>query len=180
MLTPEQAARWTQIKRDFQRNKAMGAGEADVGGRVVAQLNDLVESVRSLDSSASKAAAAPAPVAPENPAPWVEILDLLERVAAAQSAPPPLAPTAPAPDYDALLGQLGPSLQHALDPLVGRLHDSAERQTRINEALVEIFKHLGERELQDAPTRAAMTEQQRELQRALNDFADRLNGRVQR
>ncbi|WND81078.1 DNA repair ATPase [Lysobacter capsici] len=180
VLTPEQAARWTQIKRDFQRNKAMGAGEADVGGRVVAQLNDLVESVRSLDSSASKAAAAPAPVAPENPAPWVEILDLLERVAAAQSAPPPLAPTAPAPDYDALLGQLGPSLQHALDPLVGRLHDSAERQTRINEALVEIFKHLGERELQDAPTRAAMTEQQRELQRALNDFADRLNGRVQR
>ncbi|NNC24619.1 hypothetical protein HKX41_10805, partial [Salinisphaera sp. USBA-960] len=28
----EQAARWAQIKRDFLRNKAMGAGEADVGG----------------------------------------------------------------------------------------------------------------------------------------------------
>ena len=87
---------------------------------------------------------------------------------------------APAPDFGALLSQLGPTLQQAFDPLVDRLHDNSERQTRINEALVELFKHLGEREIADAPTRAAMTEQQRELQRALNDFADRLNGRVQR
>lgn len=46
--------------------------------------------------------------------------------------------------------------------------------------MVELFKQLGEREVQDAPTRAEMTEQQRELQRALNEFADRLNGRTQR
>ena len=186
VLSPEQAARWAQIKRDFQRNKAMGAGEADVGGRVVAQLNDLVESVRALDSAATRAAAdraaveraatEQAPAAPDNPAPWPEIVSLLERVALAQAA----SPAPPAPDYEGLLGRLGESLQSAFDPLVGRLHDSAERQTRINEALVELFRQLGEREVHDAPTRAAMTEQQRELQRALNDFADRLNGRIQR
>ncbi|MDN5540770.1 hypothetical protein, partial [Comamonas sp.] len=46
--TPEQAERWAQIKRDFMRNKAMAGSGSDVGGRVVAQLNDLVESIRGL------------------------------------------------------------------------------------------------------------------------------------
>lgn len=46
--SPEQAERWAQIKRDFLRNKSMGGSDADVGGRLVAQLNDLVESVRGL------------------------------------------------------------------------------------------------------------------------------------
>ncbi|MGO1071062.1 DNA repair ATPase [Lysobacter sp. CA199] len=184
VLSAEQSARWSQIKRDFLRNKAMGAGEDDVGGRVVAQLNDLVESVRALDSAAERAnaAAAATPASVDDPAPWAQILALLERVAQSQSAPPstPSAPAAPTPDFDALLSRLGPSLQQAFDPLVERLQDSGDRQSRINEALVELFKQLGEREIQDAPTRAAMTEQQRELQRALNDFADRLNGRIQR
>ena len=35
-LTEAQRARWQQIKADFLRNKAMGAEDADVGGRVVA------------------------------------------------------------------------------------------------------------------------------------------------
>ncbi|WP_442965350.1 DNA repair ATPase [Pseudomonas sp. CGJS7] len=180
VLSAEQSARWNQIKRDFLRNKAMGAGDDDVGGRVVAQLNDLVESVRALDSAASRAPVAAAPVA--DPAPWAEILAALERVAQASAtpaAPPPQEP-APAPDFDALLSRLGPSLRQAFDPLVERLQDSGDRQSRINEALVELFKQLGEREVHDAPTRAAMTEQQKELQRALNEFADRLNGRIQR
>ncbi len=62
--SPEQAERWAQIKRDFLRNKSMGGSDADVGGRLVAQLNDLVESVRGL-------AREPQPV---QPAPWDELL----------------------------------------------------------------------------------------------------------
>ncbi|WP_207239834.1 DNA repair ATPase [Pseudomonas sp. GW456-L15] len=46
--TPEQSERWTQIKRDFVRNRSMGGSDSDVGTRVVAQLNDLVEGVRGL------------------------------------------------------------------------------------------------------------------------------------
>ena len=184
-LTEEEAARWAQIKRDFLRNKAMGAADDDVGGRVVAQLADLVESVRGLDVAAQQqAAASSAPVA--EPAPWPQLLAALERLSAAQrqaraaAAPDEAAPAPAAHDFAGLLHSLGPSLQLALHPLVERLQDSGERQSRINEALVELFKQLGEREIQDAPTRAAMTEQQRELQRALNEFADRLNGRVPR
>lgn len=47
-MTPEQAARWKQIKRDFLRNKAMGGDEGDVGGKVVAQLVDLVNGIQEL------------------------------------------------------------------------------------------------------------------------------------
>lgn len=46
--TPEQAARWSQIKRDYQRNKAIGGGDKDVGNRIVAQLNDVVEGLRAI------------------------------------------------------------------------------------------------------------------------------------
>ena len=174
-MTEAEQARWTQIKRDFARNKAMGAGDADVGTRVVAQLNDLVESVRGLDAAASRSALQKE-VAPA-PAPWEELLVLLERVAKAQAKP---VAKAAATDFGPLLEKLGPSLRQAFDPLVERLQDNAERQVRLNEALVDLFRKFGERDVADAPTRAAMTEQQRELQRALNEFADRLEGRLAR
>jgi hypothetical protein len=50
-MTEQQAARWQQIKRDFQRNKAMGGDEGDVGGKVVAQLVDLVTGIKDLKGS---------------------------------------------------------------------------------------------------------------------------------
>ncbi|MBD2780655.1 DNA repair ATPase [Xenorhabdus szentirmaii] len=50
-MTPQEALRWQQIKRDFMRNKALGGDNADVGDRVVAQLADLVESVQALGNS---------------------------------------------------------------------------------------------------------------------------------
>ena len=173
-LDEAQQARWAQVKRDFARNKAMGAGEADVGTRVVAQLNDLVESVRGLDAVAGKiagneaAAKAQRPEPP--PPPWTELLTLLERVAKGQAAS--------SAKSQGNAKALGPALQQALEPLVGRLQDGSERQARVNEALVELFRKLGERELEAAPTRAAMTKQQLELQRALNEFAERLEGKL--
>jgi len=180
----EQAARWAQIKRDFLRNKAMGAGEADVGGRVVAQLNDLVESVRALDAAADRAGAAQAAQAaqsrPPEAAPWPQLLAALERIAAANSEPAPAPPADAGAALAAALDGLGPQLQQAFVPLVERLQDNDERHGRVNAAMIELFKQLGERGIEDAPTRAEMTEQQRELQRALNEFADRLNGRTQR
>lgn len=179
-LDAEGQARWVQVKRDFARDKAMGAGDADVGTRVVAQLNDLVESVRGLDAVAGKAAQARAEqdraqAAAGAGAHWPELLALLDRVAEAQARP---VPKAAPPDFDALIDRLGPSLQQAFAPLIGRLQDNDAHQARINEALVDLFRKLGEREVEAAPTRQAMTAQQRELQRALNEFAERLEGRL--
>lgn len=45
-LRPEQAARWQQIKLEFQRQKAIGGSDADAGTKVVAQLHDLVDQTR--------------------------------------------------------------------------------------------------------------------------------------
>ncbi|WP_020407896.1 DNA repair ATPase [Hahella ganghwensis] len=50
-MTQEEQQRWEQIKKDFLRNKAMGGSDADVGGRVVAQLTDLVEGIQHLNQS---------------------------------------------------------------------------------------------------------------------------------
>lgn len=179
-LDDTQRARWEQVKRDFLRDKAMGAGDADVGTRVVAQLNDLVESVRGLDAVAERNAQARASAdavalqkSQAEPAPWEALLGLLERVAQGQ-----VRPATPEDSPEALSQALGPALQQALAPLIGRLHENDDRQTRINEALVALFGKLGEREVEAAPTRKAMTEQQRQLQRALNEFAERLEGRL--
>ncbi|MDX1340932.1 MAG: DNA repair ATPase [Reinekea sp.] len=53
-MTDEQATRWTQIKKDFLRNKAMGGDDADVGGKVVAQLADLADGLSALASLAAQ------------------------------------------------------------------------------------------------------------------------------
>jgi len=47
-MTQEQSDRWQQIKTDFLRNKAMGGDDADTGSKVVVQLNDIVNGLKSL------------------------------------------------------------------------------------------------------------------------------------
>jgi hypothetical protein len=82
VLTPEEAARWEQIKRDFLRSKAMGGDDADVGGRVVAQLADIAGGLQALGAAAS----APAPEPPPAPEP-VRAADDLPDVIRAAVAP---------------------------------------------------------------------------------------------
>ena len=52
-MTSEQSLRWDAIKKDFLRNKAMGGDSADVGGKVVVQLADMVEGLNQLVSAAN-------------------------------------------------------------------------------------------------------------------------------
>jgi hypothetical protein len=78
-MTPEQLARWAQIKADFLRNKAMGGEDADVGGRMVAQLADIAGGLQGLRDE-------PPPPAPQPP-PWSDLLEALARIA----TPPRLA-----------------------------------------------------------------------------------------
>ena len=46
-MDDEQKQRWSQIKSDFMRNKAMGGDDADIGAKIVVQLNDLVGGINS-------------------------------------------------------------------------------------------------------------------------------------
>ena len=115
-LSAEQAERWAQIKRDFLRNKAIGGSDADVGGRVVAQLNDLVEGVRALG-----ARRAGAPVDAEQP--WAQLLAGLERLRQVEPRVEVdlqvVAP--PQPGIQQLLERLADSLQHSFLPLLNAM-----------------------------------------------------------
>jgi hypothetical protein len=210
-MTDEQTARWAQIKRDFMRNKAMGAGEADVGQRVVAQLNDLVESVRGfgerMPEPSSKQDAPPAPNAP-----WQEILAAMEGLgerlaaistasmdaASARAAQPVFVGSAehvPAPQPSQL--SAGPSV--ALPPLWFEQH--AQQQLQLQQALAALMERLaaqaeqwqasgqaaaapasGKRRKGSAAAGTALAPDERELQlqKALEEFSDRLLGKTPR
>jgi len=53
-MTPEQAARWEQIKTDFMRTKALGGDETDSGNKIANQMINLVEGLSDLESSIIK------------------------------------------------------------------------------------------------------------------------------
>ncbi|KKW68696.1 DNA repair protein [Lampropedia cohaerens] len=70
-LTQAQQARWEEIKRNFQRSQAIGGADTDTGGKIVAQLMDLVEVTR----RGSETQQAP---------PWQEVLASLQQLAGVQ------------------------------------------------------------------------------------------------
>lgn len=112
--TPEQLERWTQIKRDFMRNKAMGGSDSDIGGRVVAQLNDLVEGVRGLSRMGEgKPAAAELP--------WQELLAGLERLREVQPKVEVALQAPVQPGLQPLLERLAESLQNGVLPLINAM-----------------------------------------------------------
>ncbi|WP_242112923.1 DNA repair ATPase [Luteimonas aquatica] len=137
-LSGEDAARWAQIQRDFLRNKAMGADDADVGGRVVAQLADIAEGLQALGESA------PPPATPPiaTPAPWDDVLALLRQVAAERQAPVAQASVGQAPadagDASSLATALPQSLRAAVEPLLEAIRASHAQQDRINAAMLQL------------------------------------------
>jgi len=148
-LDETSSARWTQIKRDFQRNKAMGGAQDDVGGRVVAQLADIAGGLQAI----GHAAHAPTPVAPPAPPqaspPWEAILAQLERMAEARQ-PEPVAnvttsATPSAPAFDAALAQALPdSMRAAVAPLLEAVRASQAGQERIGDALLSLAQAMRE------------------------------------
>jgi hypothetical protein len=70
-LDATRAERWQAIKQGFQRNKSLGGADSDTGTRMIAQLHDLVASVRALGAQAGDSKAAVA--APE-------LIQLLQRI----------------------------------------------------------------------------------------------------
>ncbi len=115
-LRPEEAERWAQIKADFLRNKAMGAEDADVGGRVVAQLVDIANGLQQLR---------PVPTEPAPLPPWAELLTRLDRLAAPASSAPAT-----------------PPLAEQLAPLLQTVAEQHAQQARLNEALLHLADAL--------------------------------------
>ena len=193
-------ARWAQIKRDFLRHKAMGGEDADTGQRVVAQLADLVEGVRALEATATQTAA---PTAGGEP--WPQLLDAaerhVERLASALQAGQgariqPVATDAAQPAAADMASaaveavETASSMQAALPAWFER---HSEQQQRLHEALLLLIARLdspadGARARPPAGRRRGATataelppdERELQLQKALEEFSDRLLGRTPR
>lgn len=125
VLDDTQAQRWTQIKRDFLRNKAMGVDDSDVGGRVVAQLADIAAALQ-------LPAPVPEAIAVADPAPWPALLEALHRLSETRPAAAPV-PVAAATSVPTTL--LADDLQAGLAPLVELLAASQAQQAQVSQTL---------------------------------------------
>lgn len=179
-LDEAQTARWAQIKRDFLRHKAMGADDGDVGPRVVAQLNDLVESVRGLEKISDTLRPAPA-VEANRDAPWPELLAALERLSEriGERVPAPAGavdpvPAAPGPDVSSPWFERHAELQLQLQQVLTLL---TERLATLQTAAPAPARRR--RAAADDPA-LPQGEREAQLQKALEEFSDRLLGRTPR
>jgi hypothetical protein len=173
----------------------MGAGEADVGQRVVGQLNDLVESVRGLEKLSARvekpAVEKPAvdksdtekPAIDKHDPPWPQLLASLERLSERLAQP-----REAATGKDIAASATPPA---ALPPAWFERH--AEQQLQLQQVLTLLAERIAA--LQSAPVaaspkraRATPTEgpalaaalREEQLKQALEEFSDRLLGKTQR
>jgi len=185
ILTETEAARWAQIKRDFLRNKSMGADDAEVGPRVVAQLNDLVEGVRSLEKSAMTAQSASKT---DEAAPWPQLLASLERLSQTLAAPraaeapaqthtSPAAPASLPPEWWQGLAEQQTQLQQVLGLLAERI---AAQTAALQSAPAESSSSGRRKRAAAEPPALPPDEREVQLQKALEEFSDRLLGKTPR
>ena len=128
----EQQARWEQIKQDYRRLKSIGGADADTGARVVAQLHDLVQGVKSLKPSE--------PADPAAIPPWSHLAEILERILNEQTLARTFNRDA-ATDSAMFLSGLRNALELGFKPLV----EAAKARSEQQDALLELLRLLSER-----------------------------------
>ncbi|MAZ66913.1 MAG: DNA repair protein [Kangiellaceae bacterium] len=153
-MTDEEKARWDSIKTNFQRNKAMGGSDADVGTRVVGQLRDIASGLGELTKASllqSKHASSD-----DGSAQWAQMIQpLLESqqqisalgekinkaVGALQSMETPTPHieviNQPVPGVDQILRTLSDTVQNSIQPLLrvmdGKLDLDLKTHTKMHE-----------------------------------------------
>lgn len=145
-MTDEQSARWEQIKRDFLRNKAMGGDDGDVGGKVVAQLVDLVTSVKDLGDLGKSLKPA---VTEQGDNSGEELSKAMASVSKAIRGIKPSVEIVnqPIPEIGTVLGVLADTLENSLYPLVRSMDKKLEIDLRTHDKMQDIFQQL--RQMQD-------------------------------
>ncbi|MCG6118846.1 MAG: DNA repair ATPase [Aquimonas sp.] len=133
-LDPARAERWQAIKQGFQRNKALGGADSDTGTRVIAQLHDLVASVRTLGERAGEAT--PAQTSPE-------LIQLLQRILDEQVLGRTFSRDT-ATDAAMWLGGLRNALEVGFRPLVEAVQAREGLRESERKQWAELAKHVGE------------------------------------
>ncbi|MDP3814309.1 DNA repair ATPase [Pseudomonas sp.] len=137
-MTPAQEQRWAQIKRDFLRNKAMGGSDTDVGGRVVVQLNDLVEGIRGVSASLQREPTK------QQEIPWNELLAGLEQLGKLRPQVEVAVQAVPQPGVQTLLESLASTLQNSFLPLLNAMDKKIDIDLRTHNRMGEMSNRLRE------------------------------------
>ncbi|OUS10283.1 DNA repair protein [Gammaproteobacteria bacterium 54_18_T64] len=140
-ISEEESVRWEQIKRDFLRNKAIGGDDADVGGKVIAQLADLVTGVQSLSAVAARTGPPGTDMAPEPSASLVAVLDKLTAVVAL-GRPNVEVVNQPVPGMDKIMSVLSNTIIYSIFPLVRSMDKKLEMDLRSHDKMQDISQQL--------------------------------------
>lgn len=146
-MTPEQKARWDQIKQDFLKNKAMGGDDADTGAKLVGQMVDLVRGVEGIKHAAERAKAQPVAEVQKQPdtSELIEKIDarVLDVIKALSSIRPQVEViNQPVPGIDKILSTLADTIEHSLMPVVKSMDKKLDIDLRTHHKLEEIFEQL--------------------------------------
>ena len=152
-LTQEQDQRWQQIKKDFLRNKSMGGDDADVGAKVVVQLADLAEGMKSLGNTAIYAAKQSATEKPDvNQAlsnTLEQGMDKLLKVIQ-DNQPNVEVVNQPVPGIGKILTVLADTIEHSIFPIVKSMDKKLDIDLKTHEKMKEISEQLRNLEIDAA------------------------------
>jgi hypothetical protein len=144
-MTEQEQARWTQIKADFLRNKAMGGDSDDIGAKVIAQLVDLVNGVQQLKQVGELNAQFNAK--DDAPIDLSAIESMVKQLSLSLADKPNIEViNQPVPGLDKILSVLADTLEHSISPLVKSMDKKLEIDLRTHEKMVDLSAQIRELE----------------------------------
>ena len=145
-MSEQQAARWTQIKRDFQRNKAMGGDDGDVGGKVVAQLVDLVTGIKDLKDSLGTAQIKDLPPSSENTLSAEHVSKEMDKLVSVlkEHSPKQDQSDQATPEYGRIIETLANTIEESFIPIVKIIEKTLLIDLSTHKKLREIAEQLRE------------------------------------
>ncbi len=144
-LTQEQDMRWQEIKKDFLRNKSMGGDDADVGAKVVVQLADLAEGMKSIGNTALLAAKQSAIEKPDaNQALSNSLEKAMDKLLLVikDSQPNVEVVNQPVPGMGKILTVLANTIEHSIFPIVKSMDKKLDIDLKTHEKMKEISEQL--------------------------------------
>lgn len=140
-ITNEQKLRWDSIKKDFLRNKAMGGDSADVGGKVVVQLSDMVAGINQLVSAASSKPETHINTQQSTLSELTALINGLGKTISAQQSKVEIV-NQPLPGLDKILGVLAQTIEGSILPLVRNMDKKLDIDLRNHEKMQEVSNQL--------------------------------------
>ena len=144
-LTQEQDMRWQEIKKDFLRNKSMGGDDADVGAKVVVQLADLAEGMKSIGNTALLAAKQNAIEKPDaNQALSNSLEKAMDKLLLVikDSQPNVEVVNQPVPGMGKILSVLADTIEHSIFPIVKSMDKKLDIDLKTHDKMKEISEQL--------------------------------------